>query len=89
MFKLILLSCVFISQSLMIFAHPDCKDLDNGQISNNPIYTESSCSNECLICQSKTCENINGSECPVSACSNQCKYLYISRLKISEEIIRA
>ena len=71
MIKRILSSYVFISQLLMIFAHPDCNNLDNGQISNNPIFTESSCSSECLICQPKTCENIEGSECPVSACSKQ------------------
>ena len=50
---------------------PDCKNLDNGQPSDNPIFKEPGCSSACFICQTKICENFEGSECPVSACSKQ------------------
>ena len=46
---------------LMVFAHPNCKELDNGQISNNPIYTESSCSSKCFIDQKCTVDGYVGS----------------------------
>ena len=61
----------FLMQFLIIYGHPNCKNLDNGQISNNPVFKESSCSNECLICQSTFCENVEGSECPISACATK------------------
>ena len=69
-----LCSFVLVLQLLITsFAHPDpdCKNLDNGQPSDNPIFKEPGCSSECFICQTKICENFEGSECPVSACSKQ------------------
>ena len=71
MIKQFLLIFVLILQLLIASAHPDCKNLDNGQPSDNPIFKEPSCSSECFICQTKICENFEGSECPVSACSKQ------------------
>ena len=44
-----------------------CKDLDNGQISNNPIYTKPECAFQCSICQE--CESeARTLNCPPKAC---------------------
>ena len=72
MIKRIVLNFVLAQQLLSIFAHPelqDCEKLDNGQYSNNPIFKEPSCTSECFVCHPETCENSEGSECPISACS--------------------
>ena len=45
-----------------------CKDLDNGKISNNPIFTKPECAFQCSICQE--CQSdTNSSNCPPTACS--------------------
>ena len=72
MIKRIVLHFVLAQQLLSIFSHPDlqdCKNLDNGQFSNNPIFKDPSCTSECFVCE--TCENSEESECPITACSKQ------------------
>ena len=74
MIKRIVLSFILAQQFLVLFAHPDlpdCNNLDNGQSANNPIFKEPSCTSECFVCYPETCENSEGSECPISACSKQ------------------
>ena len=74
MVKRIVFNFVLAQQLLSTFAHPelqDCKNLDNGQSLNNPIFKEPSCTIECFVCHLETCENSEGSECPISACSKQ------------------
>ena len=65
MIKRIVFYIVLAQQILFIFAHPelqDCKNLDNGQYSNNPIYKEPSCISECFVCHPETCENSQGNQ---------------------------
>ena len=54
MIKRIVLNFILAQQFLVLFAHPDlqdCKNLDNGQSSNNPIFKEPSCTSECFVCK--------------------------------------
>ena len=41
---------------------PDCSGLDNGQVSDNPVYRQPSCSSHCGVCSACA-------DCPSSACS--------------------
>ena len=61
LFVLLNISLIALAQDLT------CKDLDNGQISNNPIYTKPECAFQCSICQE--CESDEQSlNCPSRAC---------------------
>ena len=79
MIKHLVIFIALWQQYVLILAHPpdlqDCMNLDNGQSSNNPIFKEASCSSECFVCHPETCVNSEGSECPISACSKQGKYI--------------
>ena len=47
---------------------PNCEELDNGQIYDNPLYKQPECSSKCFACNIE--ENCDENEqCPISACS--------------------
>ena len=50
---------------------PHCSGLDNGQVSDNPVYREPSCSSRCDVCSACIDPSPSPSErCPSSACSS-------------------
>ena len=66
-FFFFLLLTLSISSGAEVEEGPDCSSLDNGQVSDNPVYREPSCSSRCDVCSAgSACSTATaGGLCPV------------------------
>ena len=66
----------FLQNIPFLRGHPEknCAELDNGQMSFNPIFGEATCSNQCLVCESEECLEETENDCSTRrphACSKK------------------
>lgn len=67
--SLFILICLALLQLAKASDSFECRGLDNGQTSNNPVYKNPECSYQCNICETEDCKDDDDSSCSSSVCS--------------------
>ena len=66
---IVCLILIFLAKpNVSSITQPNCKELDNGQFYDNPVYKQPECSSKCYVCNEK-CDDKE--DCAISACSKK------------------